>query len=715
MQAQILQSPWQKARHLKPALSSEVEIFRRSFRGEQWYVLRRSGSERLYRLNPAAWRIVGLCDGTRTLEAIHEQLKTGGAPVSEPDLLAGVLQLAQQGLVNLGAGQPALPALPGSRREGWWQKLRNPLAIRIPLWDPDSFLHRHSRHVRWLFSHAVLALWALVVAVAVIAAAAHWQEISHDVIDRVLSPENLLLLWCIYPVTKFFHEMAHAFAVKLQGGHVHEIGVMFMYGVPLPYVDASDALTFRHRRQRLLVDGIGIMVELFFAALALFVWLNVSAGTLSQFAYNTMIICSISTVFFNGNPLMRFDGYYLLADWLDIPNLATRSLRYWRHLFDRHALGLDNEFATGARERKWLVGYAPLALAYRVTVIFAIILVAAQYFLPLGVVLGVWLVSARLLLPLLRGCLRLVSPELGAARARGVRIAVATPVALFALLVLVPLPVQRTLPAVTWLPDKAEVRAATDGLVTAVLPQPGQHVSPGQPLFTLSDPDLAMRRDIARARYTETLARLDAAQASDRVEAEQLKEDVKSARAQLQDLEQQLQSLDVRSDLAGDFYLPPGEDTAGRFVHKGDLLGYVLDRRRVTLRVLVGQNDMGLIRGGVDALEIKLANWPQRVFDGELSRLIPAASQQLPSPVLGTRYGGEIAVEPGDETGTKALAEWFQLEVGVDSPAAAAGASQRPALWAGSRAWVRLDLGHAPLASQLYMAIRQLLMKKLQL
>lgn len=711
MQEPLLQSPWQKAKMLAPQVSSEVEIFRRDFRGERWYVLRRVGGDRLYRVNDVAWQIIGLCDGERTLEAIFNQVKTYSNDLQESDLLAIIHQLQQRGFLQLGKDNaPGWSAVPKTAAGGWLQKLKNPLAIRVPLWDPDKFLRANVQHVTPVFSRGVLTLWCLTVMFALLVALAHWQAISSDVLDRIISPQNLLLLWLIYPVTKVIHELGHAFAIKVFGGEVREIGVVFMYGIPLPYVDASAALTFQYRYQRLIVDGIGIMLELFMAALALFIWLNVSSGLVSQLAFNAMLICGVSTLFFNGNPLMRFDGYYLLADYLEIPNLATRSMQYWQHVLNRWLLAIDKPFTCGNRERGWLFVYAPLALVYRLFVLFAITLLAAQFYLPLGVALGVWILATQVIKPLVKGILYLLAPRIPEQRRRALRFAIGFPLLLILVLVVIPFPVQRTLPAVVWLPDQAKVRAGTEGVVEAVLVEQGKRVVPGEVLFQLSDPYLQMQQELARAKYSETLVRFNAARAENIIDAQQLEEELNTRQAELDKLQRDSLHLAVTSQAGGVFYLPPDRQDVGQFVGQGDVLAYTLNREQVLLRVLAGQDDIGIIRSREATASIKLANWPGEVFAGTILRFPPAAATTLPSAVLGTQYGGSIPVVPTDELGVTTLQEWFQIEVAV-----AEGQEMMPSLWAGSRAWVSFDLGYAPLATQLYWATRQLFMNKLAL
>ncbi len=717
---QLLQSAWQQAQNLTPKICDDITVNRRFFREEQWYVLQRAGSERLHRINAEAWQIIAMCDGNHTLVQILDAIsahgedeghqKKKGEVLTEVDLLEVINQFLHEGLVTTDQQAPAnMPNRP-SANKGWLSKLRNPLAIRIPLWDPNRFLLKYLQYAKPVFTYAVWYIWLLVVVLGLLLGAMHWSEITDNVVDRVLRPENLLWLWLIYPVTKMLHEFGHAFATRIHGGSVREMGIMFMFGIPLPYVDASAASTFVQKRHRLLVDAIGIMVELFVAALALFIWLNVESGLVSQFAYNTMIVCSISTLFFNGNPLMRFDGYYLLSDLLEMPNLATRSVLYWRYLFKRHLFRLeDAHFVTAKRERWWLAGYGLAAFLYRIALLSGIAFFAAQQYLLLGILLGAWFLVQMVFKPMLKFFHYLLGSNLGDKKKQAVVTVSSLFICFVVLFVFVPLPLQRMMPAVVWMPDKAQIRAGTDGFVELLLVTEGENVMAGQPLFQLSDPYLEVEREIAKARLAEELSYYNAALAEDRVQALQIKEDVNAQRAELEIIEERLGQLTVVSQAEGSFYLPPGTgDMHNRFVEQGDLLAYVVDRRETVVRTIVSQNDIGLILANYqhkNDVTLKVAHWPSDVFEGSIIRKIPNSSKTLPSAVLSSMFGGEVAADPADETGNTALEEWFQFEIKLHNPPVES--------WLGGRAWVKFELGSEPLAVQLYLTLRQLFMKTL--
>ena len=213
-------------------------------------------------------------------------------------------------------------------------------------------------------------MWCAVVLTAGVSAVKHGSELVAAG-RSLLEPASLLALWFTYPVVKALHELGHAFAVKRWGGEVHEIGILFLVFMPVPYVDASAASVFPEKHRRMVVSAAGIAVELFLAAVGFFVWIAVEPGLVRHVAYGVMVVGGLSTLLFNGNPLLRFDGYYALADAIEIPNLDVKAKQYLGALARRRILGLGQtplpETAPG--EPPWLVGYAIASSVYRIGVL----------------------------------------------------------------------------------------------------------------------------------------------------------------------------------------------------------------------------------------------------------------------------------------------------------------------------------------------------------
>ena len=194
-------------------------------------------------------------------------------------------------------------------------------------------------------------------------------------------------------MVKVVHEFAHAYAVKLWGGEVHEMGIMLLVLMPLPYVDATSASAFRLKRRRMLVGAAGVLIEIFVAAVAMLVWVNVEPGAVRAISYNVMLVAGVSTLLFNGNPLLRYDAYYVLSDYLEIPNFGTRSTRYLSYLLQRYLLGIkDASFPpASAGEKRWLLFYAVASSIYRVFISLSRVSFFSSVFCwPFGLSLRCW-------------------------------------------------------------------------------------------------------------------------------------------------------------------------------------------------------------------------------------------------------------------------------------------------------------------------------------
>src|SRR6185436_411098 len=254
---------------------------------------------------------------------------------------------------------------------------------------------------RPLFGPFGLLLWLTVVGTGLVLMVQHWSELTQDVSDRVLAPENLVIMLLVFPVLKAIHEFGHACAVKAWGGEVHEMGIMLLVLMPVPYVDASAASAFPEKLRRVVVGAGGMIVELFIASIALALWLEVQPGILRAVLFNVMLIAGVSTVLFNVNPLLRFDGYYILSDLLEIPNLRQRAQQYLGSLFERGLFGVDAPRIDATwRERAWLVVFAIGSFIYRIFITLAIAsFIATQYFL-IGMLLAAWAVIGGVALPI---------------------------------------------------------------------------------------------------------------------------------------------------------------------------------------------------------------------------------------------------------------------------------------------------------------------------
>ena len=712
MSDSLFSPSWYRVAGLQPRLRGHAQIHRHHYRGRLWYVLQDHASGRHHRFTPAAHYLIGLMDGRRRVQEIWELAteRLGDEAPTQEEMIRLLGQLHAADLLLCDVPPDSLELLrrfDKQRRAQWKQRLISPLAVRLPLWDPERFLDRWLFLVRPLLGWTGFILWLAVVLSGAVLAALHWPELTDNLADRVLSLENLLILWLVYPLVKALHELGHGFAVKRWGGEVHEMGIMLLVLMPVPYVDASAASSFRDKHRRMVVGAAGMIVELFLAAVALVVWLNVEPGLMRAVAYNVMLIGGVSTLLFNGNPLLRFDGYYVLADAVEIPNLGTRSTRYLSYLIQRYLFGQQQASnpADTLGERVWFVCYGIAALIYRLFIMTVIILFVASQFFVIGILLALWASLSMVLIPLGKGLhFLLAGPALARRRVRAVVLSGAGLGSLAAFLTLVPLPLHTLAEGVIWLPERSWVRPGTPGEVQSLLAEPGMMVVEGQPLIRLADPFLSTQVRALEARLRELEARYQSRWREDRVGAAILSDEVAVARADLARARERLAALVVTSPVDGTFVVSQPEDLPGRFLEQGQPVAYVVGPDTLTARVVVSQADIGLVRERIQGVAIRTAGRIEQVREVAVLRQVPQASERLPSPALGLGGGGSIPVDPTDPEGNRVLESVFQLDLRLPG--------REMILNPGGRVYVRFDHGREPLAAQWYRRLRQLLLRR---
>jgi putative peptide zinc metalloprotease protein len=708
MAPNLLSASWYRVAQLRPRLRSHARIHRHEYGGARWYVLEDRLSRRSHRLNPAAHFVVGLMDGRRSLDEVWRgAVERFGDEVPSQDeviRLLGQLHAADlvQGDVAPDVDELLRRAHRVSRRNTV-AKLLAPLAIKIPLLDPDRLLERWLAWYRPLFGAFGALLWTLVVGWGAVAAAQHWGELTQDITNRVLAPENLLILWLVFPLLKALHEFGHACAVKAWGGEVHEMGVMLLVLMPVPYVDASAASAFPEKWRRVLVGAAGMVVELFVASIALFLWLDMQPGILRAVLFNVMLIAGVSTVLFNANPLLRFDGYYILADLIETPNLRQRAQQYLGATLQRRLFGLPVEGVEAtAREAAWFIFFSVASFVYRVFITLAIAAFVATQFFFVGVLLALWAVVTGLVAPVvwLFGFLAF-SPRLRHHRLRAALTAGAIAAGLGTLVFAVPVPSWTNAQGILWGAEQSAVRGGAEGFVMKVLAKPGSRVGKGEALVEAADPLLPPRIRVLEAEKEQFEARYQSERVENLVASLITLEKLKAVEAELQRALERSRDLVIRSPSDGVFAVSAPEDLPGRFLKQGEQVGYVIPEGRVLARVVVPQEAIDRVRSGTRAVSARLAERVEETVQGRILREVPRASDQLPSLALSHAGGGEVALDP--RTGQpRALQTHFELEIEL--------ATEHPA-GAGGRVYVRFEHRPETIASQAWRAAQQIFLK----
>src|SRR3954463_5181709 len=506
---------WYRVADLRARLRPSAQISRQFYRGDRWYVVRDPAGNQFHRLSAPAYRFVGLLDGTRTVAEAWDLV--GGQLADDAPTQNEVIQiLSQLHAANLLESNVTPDAAVLLRRhkkmvkQQWQGRLMNILFPRIPLWDPDQFLVRWMPVIRPFLGKLGALLWLGMIFAAIAALAPEWKQLEMQ-IPNAIAPGNWPFLWATFCLIKLIHELGHAFACRRFGGECHELGLMFLVLVPAPYVDASSAWSFPNKWARVFVGAGGMIIELFVASILAFVWLWTSPQSLIHgLALNAMLIASFSTIIFNANPLLRYDGYYILSDLLEIPNLRYRSTEYTTGLIKRHLFKVKlSQPLPPVGQRIWLVLYAVSSSIYRMFVGIMIILMVWNQVPVLGVLMALGGVITWLAVPVIKtGRYLLIDPELHRKRARATAWVLPTVGVAVILVGFVPSPIGTHFQAeaIVEPANRKVLYTIGPGFVEEIVAKDGQPVKTGDTILVLRDRTL-------EAEIAQTRARIGAAEA----------------------------------------------------------------------------------------------------------------------------------------------------------------------------------------------------------
>lgn len=665
---QMFSDSWHRVAPERVRLNPAVEVTKQVFRGQRWYLLRDPLNNEFYRVSPAAYSFVGRLRGNRTVDEVWRDclaLHPDDAPGQEE----AIQVLSQLHRANLLQSQlaPDSRQLFERQRKTKSRKARgqmvNFLFLNIPLFDPNQFLDLIRPMMRLFLNPLGFMVWLGVVGAGIWTATGHLDALA-DESAGVLAPTNLFYLYLCTIFIKVIHEFGHAVMCKHFGGEVHTAGVMLMLMTPLPYVDATSSWSFRKRWKRVAVDAAGMGSEFFVASLALFVWLSTSDPLISRLAYNVIFIASVSTVLFNANPLLRFDGYYLFSDLFDLPNLYQRATRQLKHLSERYLLGVRASFspADSDVEAFWLTVYGVSAFIYRILLLVFITYHVAQGFLGLGLAIAGFCVVLYFIAPLVKFVKYLItSNSLDRVRPRALAVTGFLITSLVVIVGLIPLP--RSFRAAGMLKAEREevVYGNASGFVDEVLVPTTRVVEKGTPLIRLVNPELDQDIESAQSRLEQMGIQIEEARQSGfSTIVGPLIQQAEAGRLFLNELAAQRDDLLILSPIAGIWSSPRSRELVGTWSPRGTEVGRVIDPAEFIFLSAVPQKESGnLFNGQIVKSEVRLEGQADRSLKVVEQTVVPGGQEELPTAALGWLAGGQIQLKQGDQTGTKAAENFY--------------------------------------------------------
>jgi putative peptide zinc metalloprotease protein len=356
-------------------------------------------------------------------------------------------------------------------------------------------------------------------------------------------------------------------------------------------------------------------------------------------------------------------------------------------------------------ERIWFVVYGISSFVYRIFIYVAIIQFIAGKFFTLGILLAIWAVISMAILPMVKAMRFLfTSPKLGKKRARALAATGLFLLLIAGIVTYLPVPLSTVTEGVFWFPEEAFARAKVDGFVERLMVKPGSPVKRGTPLIECDDPLLPARVRLLEAQVRELQAMYDSQFRTNNVEAELTDHELQRVEEELNDARGRFKDLTLYSSADGIFVSPLSQDMVGKFVKRGEILGFVLDSSAITARVAVPQSAVDRVRNQTKKVDIRLPEKPWETVPAVMLREVPAATDQLPSRVLSQLGGGKIPTDPTDSGGMKAFQKYFFFDIRLP-------ASTR-LFSVGGRVYVRIDHGAEPLIYRWYRVMRELLLKR---
>ncbi len=676
----------QAAEHLKVKLRADLVVQPQFYEGMTHYVVKDPLALKYFRFKIEEYFLLQQFDGKQTLQDVKKAFERKYRPqtISIEDLTRFVAQLHEAGIILVDSPEQAKVLIRRRRKNRWrkvWAFLANILFIKIPIIDPERLLTWMYPYFRWIFtSYFITASVGLMLA-AVTLVISQW-ALFYSKLPEFQSFFNwwtIFSFWISLAIVKIIHEFGHGLTAKHFGGEVHEMGMLFLVLTPALYCDVTDSWLLPNKWHRIWISAAGIYVELFLASLATFVWFYSEPGLLNSLSMATMFICSINTVLFNANPLLRYDGYYVMADWLEIPNLRIKSTQFFAYLIQEKVLGLEIPVQSYLpRSRRFLfVTYAIASYIYRWVVTFSIIYFLSQVLKPYKLQSISYMLATGALVPLLGmpvyqivKFLRTPGRLRKMKKARAASFAVAA-VAIVTGILLIPTPlrIQGTLVLTAAKPD--EIYAEIEGQLVELNVRDAEWVSKETVIAKLINPEKQKElvqktadHDINWAKaqwYNQSPERENRALARQHLQAAEELEPI------LQKINEQIGKLTLVAARDGQVMGVPHPETVGQVLKPGKPFCEVGDPHHIEAHMIVDQSDVDLIRLGRRAW-VKIYGRSETTYLSEVSEIAKRNRDEIP-PELSHVAGGEIAGKADPKTGAvKPQTAVYEAIIPIENP-----------------------------------------------
>ncbi|MGC1275387.1 MAG: HlyD family efflux transporter periplasmic adaptor subunit [Planctomycetaceae bacterium] len=699
----------------------DLVVERIDYQGQRSFVVKDPVGLKYHRLRPEQYRTLRLLDNRRGLEELRDALRIEfpALHLRLTDVQSLVSDLHKGGLLYTdrpGQGAAMLGKKRVERRKKIKQTLKSFMYLRLPGWDPETTLAAMLPFVAWILRPwAVAVTWAFV-ASAWILLGVNFAEFSRDMpaFEQFFGWPNVFYMWITLALCKVVHEFGHGLSCKYFGSECHEMGVMLLVFSPCLYCDVTDSWMLRSKWKRIAIAAAGMYVEVVLSAFAIYIWAFAGDGMVKMLALNVFFVTTLTTVIFNANPLMRFDGYYMLSDFLEIPNLRQKADKLLREKFSWYCLGIEPRHDPFMPETGtfWFVTYAIAAWAYRWFIMFGIAIFLYTWLKPyglqsIGATIAVASIVGAVVAPGYALYKILSAPRTDPLSKPKIAATLVLLAAALVALAMVPLPLHVTAPFLVEPAGGRPVYVTTPGEIMKIDVAPGDRVELGTVLAVLSNPEMEDElRQLEAERMTEAERGEAFAQARDEARQQQAEQRVIGLDKRIVETKQRLAELTITAPIAGIVIAPteqqPSQESTtgttlptwsgtpldaenrGAFLEEGTVLLTLapLDRAgQVEATLLVDQSDRNDVYPGQN-VELRFDHIPDTLYESKVAEFSPRPVEHAPPP-LSNKYGGPLATVSDQDGRERLSSNAYQALVLLDA--------DRDLMRSGLRGTARLD------------------------
>ncbi len=681
---------------------------RQQYLGRSYWIVKEPIGLNYFRFQDEEYAILQMLDGETSLDEIKDRFEDEFPPqkITLEELQQFLGMLHRSGLVVAdvgGQGHELRKRRDERKRKEFIAAASNILCIRFKGFDPERALRRIYPYVAWFFSVQCFVLCCLLAASAATLVTVEFETFRNKLPEfhQFFSIHNAFLLAAVLGITKILHEFGHGLACTHFGGECHEMGVMILVLTPCLYCNVSDSWMLPSKWRRAAIGAAGIYVEVVLASICTFLWWLSAPGLFHNLCLNVMFISSVSTIVFNANPLLRYDGYYILSDLLEIPNLRQKATSILSRKMSEWFLGMeppDDPFLP-QRNQIWFAIYSVAAAAYRWVVAFSICWFLYRLFLSydlkiIGQIVVLMSLYSLLIMPLYQmGKFFYVPGRIEQVKKPRFYTSLGLLTAVLLAVFFIPLPSSVICTLEIQARDAQPVYVDVGGEMVELNVEPDQKVAAGQPLARLrnTDVDLALAKlDGAANEYRakrDGLLRQSFRNYRVADQIPQVDEAIRAVEEQREEKQRDKERLELVAPVSGTILPPPlttrhepdeerlplwsgtplDPENRGAVFEPGVLFCQVGDPKQLEAVLIVDQADRNIVREG-QAVDLKIEGFPSMTIHSKITEIAESELKVTPQR-LSTQSGGEVPTKTDPATGIqRPMSTSYQARAPIDDP-----------------------------------------------